>query len=70
MLAVAAVTPLQVLAPLGLGTLAVAGGGAAIVGQMMNTRCPATRPCRVGCFSSLFSLVLLAPSGALVVIMV
>ena len=44
-LAAAAVTPLQVLTPLGLGAL---GGGAAVVGQMMNRRsCPATRPCRV-----------------------
>ena len=47
-LAAAAVTPLQVLTPLGLGALAAAGGGAAVVGQMMNRRsCPATRPCRV-----------------------
>ena len=45
-LAAAAVTPLQVLTP--LGALALAGGGAAAVGQMVNRRsCPATRPCRV-----------------------
>ena len=45
-LVAAAVTPLQVLAPLGLGALAAAG-----VGQMMNRRsCPATRPCRVDTF--------------------
>ena len=44
-LAAAAVTPLQVLTPL---ALAAAGGGAAVVGQMMNRRsCPTTRPCRV-----------------------
>ena len=50
-LAAAAVTPLQVLTPLGLGALAAAGGGAAVVGQMMNGRsCPATRPCRVNTF--------------------
>merc|ERR1719350_1423344 len=42
----AAVASQQVLlAPLGLGAIAAAGGGAAVVGQMMNRGCPARRPC-------------------------
>ena len=48
-LAVAAVSPLSTLVPLGLGAATV-GGGAVVIGQVMNRRCPARRPCLVGSF--------------------
>ena len=60
-LAVAAVSPLSTLVPLGLGAATV-GGGAAVVSQMMNRGCPATTPCRVG---SCFSFFLAVPKTAL-----
>ena len=46
-LAASTISLQQVLA-LGLGAATVAGGGAAVVGQMMNRGCPWTRPCQVG----------------------
>ena len=48
-LAAAVVSQQMLLTPLGLGAIAAAGGGAAVVGQMMNRErgCPPTRPCLV-----------------------
>ena len=46
-LAASTVSLQQVLA-LGVGAAAAAGGGADVVGQMMNQGCPGTRPCQVG----------------------
>ena len=55
----AAVASQQVLlAPLGLGVIAAAGGGAAVVGQMMNRGCPARRPCLVSFSFSQMSQIL------------
>ena len=60
-LAVAAVSPLQMLTVLGLGVGglgAAAGGGTVAFNQMMdNFGCPTTRPCRVISYLSLSSLV-------------
>ena len=41
MLAAAVASQQVLLAPLGLGAIAAAGGGTAVVGQMMNRGCPA-----------------------------
>ena len=55
-LAVAAVSPISSLVPLGLGAATV-GGGAVVIGQMMNRGCPARTPCLVGFnFSFLYLL--------------
>ena len=54
MLAVATVSSLQVLMPLGLGAAAF-GGGAVVLGQMINRGCSARRPCLVDPIS-LFTL--------------
>ena len=57
-LAVAAVSPVQMLAVLGLGVGglgATAGGGTVAFNQMMdNFGCPPTTPCRVISYFSLF----------------
>ena len=61
-LAVAAVSPLSTLVPLGLGAATV-GGGAVVLGQVMNRRCPARTPCLVGSrFSSFLPIVSLMTS--------
>ena len=60
-LAVAAVSPLQMLTVLGLGVGglgAAAGGGTVAFNQMMdNFGCPTTRPCRVISYLSLFGRI-------------
>ena len=60
-LAVAAVSPVQMLAVLGLGVGglgAAAGGGTVAFNQMMdNFGCPTTRPCRVISYLFFSSLV-------------
>ena len=39
---------LQQVVTIGVGVAAAAGGGTAVLAQMMNPGCPATRPCQVG----------------------
>ena len=59
-LAASTVTLQQVLT-IGAG-VAAAGGGAAVVGQMVNQGCPRTRPCRVSpYFLSFLDIILIFP---------
>ena len=44
----ASAVSLQQVVAIGVGAVAAAGGGAAVLAQMMNPGCPATRPCQVG----------------------
>ena len=57
----ASAVSLQQVVAIGVGVAAAAGGGTAVLAQMMNPGCPATRPCQVGFyFFVLFCSIILS----------